>query len=113
MLVAAFLAAVLLSGCSEERSGGAEEAAAAQTSGEAEAPSRIPEDEPVARVAAEVGPSVVQVNVEAVQQTPLGSQRGEGLGSGVIYREDGYVVTNHHVVASALHVYVILAVVTI
>ena len=108
-LVAAFLAAALLSGCSEERAPAPEEAAAAQTSEETKAPSRIPEDEPVARVAAEVGPSVVQVNVEAVQQTPLGSQRGEGLGSGVIYRENGYVITNHHVVAGASRVDVAFA----
>jgi serine protease Do len=42
------------------------------------------------------------VNVEGVQQTPFGGQQqSEGLGSGVIYREDGYVVTNDHVVADA------------
>jgi serine protease Do len=103
LLVAAALLAALLVGCSEERSSGSKESnvAAAQTSQEAPDPSRIPEDEPVARVAARVGPSVVQVNVDAVQQTPLGRQRGEGIGSGVIYREDGYIVTNNHVVEGA------------
>ncbi len=65
------------------------------------APGQVPGDEPVARVAAEVEPSVVQVNVTGVQQTPYGSQEQEGLGSGVIYREDGYVVTNNHVVEGA------------
>ena len=59
----------------------------------------IPEDEPVAQVAAQVSPSVVQVNVRAVQTTPFGTQEGEGLGSGVIYRSDGYIITNNHVVA--------------
>ena len=109
LLLAAVLAA-LVAGCSEERSGSKESnAAAAQASSETPAPSRIPEDEPVALVAAQVGPSVVQVNVEAVQQTPLGSQRGEGVGSGVIYREDGYIVTNNHVVEGASEVDVAFA----
>ena len=82
--------------CSEEEVGRGSNTAAAQT--ETPAVSRIPKDEPVARVAAEVGPSVVQVNVEVAQQTPFGTEQGEGLGSGVIYREDGYVITNDHVV---------------
>ena len=110
LLLAAILAVILLVACSEERSGSeGGNAATAQGSPETPTPSRIPEDEPVARVAAQVGPSVVQVNVEAVQQTPLGRQRGEGLGSGVIYREDGYVITNSHVVEGADEVTVAFA----
>lgn len=110
LFFAAILAVTLLAACSEERSGSeGGNAAAAQRSPETPAPSRIPEDEPVARVAAQVSPSVVQVNVEAVQQTPLGRQRGEGLGSGVIYREDGYVITNSHVVEGAEEVTVAFA----
>jgi serine protease Do len=73
------------------------------------APGDVPEDEPVARVAAEVEPSVVQVNVSGVQQTPSGTQQEEGIGSGVIYREDGYVVTNSHVVQGATEVEVAFA----
>jgi serine protease Do len=56
-----------------------------------------------------VGPSVVQVNVKAVRQTPLGTQRGEGIGSGVIYRPDGYIITNNHVVEGATDVNVAFA----
>jgi S1-C subfamily serine protease len=52
---------------------------------------------------------VVQVNVRAVQQTPLGTQRGEGIGSGVIYRPDGYVITNNHVVEDTTGVNVAFA----
>jgi serine protease Do len=70
----------------------------------------IPEDEPAARVAAQVGPSVVQVNVRAVQATPFGGvQEGSGVGSGVIYRRDGYIITNNHVVEGANEVNIAFA----
>jgi serine protease Do len=44
-----------------------------------------------------------------VRETPLGIQRGEGLGSGVIYRRDGYIVTNNHVIEGATGVNVAFA----
>jgi S1-C subfamily serine protease len=72
-------------------------------------PAGVPDGEPVARVAAQVAPSVVQVNVQAVQMTPFGAQEGEGLGSGVIYREDGYILTNNHVVEGASEVNIAFA----
>ena len=62
------------------------------------APSDIPDDEPAAQIASQVSPSVVQVNVQAVQVTPFGTEKGKGIGSGVIYRRDGYIITNNHVV---------------
>jgi S1-C subfamily serine protease len=65
------------------------------------APGAVPGDEPVAQVAAEVEPSVVQVNVSGVERTPFGTQKQEGIGSGVIYRSDGYIITNNHVVEGA------------
>lgn len=110
LLLLVAVAAVLLVGCSEDGSGSAESVAAAQAPRE-EPPttSGIPEDEPVAQVAAAVGPSVVQINVQVSQQTPLGTQQGEGLGSGVIYREDGHIITNDHVVRGASNIEVAFA----
>ena len=98
LLIVAALAAVLLVGCSEEESGPREKNVAQVP---VQASTQIPADEPVARVASQVEPSVVQVNVEAIQTTPFGVERGEGVGSGVIYREDGYIITNNHVVEGA------------
>jgi len=105
-LLALVLATILVAGCSEKHPVSQEDNTAQASP---QALSRIPADEPVARVAAKVGPSVVQVNVRAVRQTPLGTQRGEGVGSGVIYRPDGYIVTNNHVVEEATDVDVAFA----
>jgi len=73
------------------------------------APESIPADEPVAKVASVLSPSVVQINVSGVQQTPYGAQKEEGIGSGVIYRSDGYIITNNHVVEGSRNVEVAFA----
>jgi S1-C subfamily serine protease len=73
------------------------------------APANIPSDEPVAKVASVLSPSVVQINVSGVQQTPFGAQREEGIGSGVIYRPDGYIITNNHVVEGSRNVEIAFA----
>ncbi len=110
----ALLATVLLTGCSQEQTASREDNAAkaspkASSLASSGVPSRIQADEPVAQVASRVGPTVVQVNVRAVQRTPLGTQKGEGIGSGVIYRPDGYIITNNHVVEDATGVNVAFA----
>jgi len=69
----------------------------------------VSDDEAVPRVAAQLGPSVVQVNVRSVEQTPSGSRSQEGLGSGVIYSEVGYIITSNHVVQGARQVNVAFA----
>jgi S1-C subfamily serine protease len=56
-----------------------------------------PGEEPVAEVAAALSPSVVQVETE------------RGLGSGVIYRPDGYIITAAHVVDGTERITVRLA----
>ena len=73
------------------------------------APANIPADEPVARVSSVLSPSVVQINVSGIQQTPFGAQKEEGIGSGVIYRSDGYIITNNHVVEGTSEVEVAFA----
>jgi len=97
----AALAALVVTGCT---GGGRDEPGPRAENIVTQAPAisrDVPDDEPVAQVASQVGPSVVQVNVRAIQRTPFGVQEGGGLGSGVIYRRDGYVVTNNHVVEGA------------
>ena len=77
--------------------------AGAQTADESS--SGATENEPVTQVASTVGPSAVQIDVS--ENDDEGD--GQGVGSGVIYREDGYVVTNNHVVEGADEVEVVFA----
>ena len=111
VVATAVVATLLAGGCGSggEEAQREEEAAAAQESGEASGGGPSSANWPVDEIAAEVEPSVVQVNVRAIQETPQGPQEGEGLGSGVIYREDGYVITNNHVVEGAEEVNVAFA----
>lgn len=55
----------------------------------------------VADVAEAVMPSIVRIDV--------GAGLGEGTGSGVVYRSDGYIITNDHVVGNADSIQVRLA----
>ena len=105
VLLVAVPVMVLLAGCSGRSDPGEGNVAQAP----AQASPQIPEDEPVARVASQVEPSVVQINVQSTQTTPYGPQSEEGIGSGVIYRKDGYIITNNHVVEGASEVNVAFA----
>lgn len=106
-LLAALTALTLVAGCSQSDEQGNKDENVAQRP--VQASQRVPEDEPVARVASQVEPSVVQVNVRSIQTTPFGAQEQDGLGSGVIYRRDGYIVTNNHVVQGASEVNIAFA----
>ena len=104
LVLAALLLAIWATGCSSE--GDTQGSTEGSEENVAQSPpdissSQAPEDEPVAQIADKLRPSVVQINVEAVQSTPYGPQRGRGVGSGVIYRKDGYIITNNHVLQGA------------
>ena len=59
--------------------------------------------EAVSAVAKAVLPSIVRIDVSE------GGFGGEGTGSGVIYRADGYIITNNHVIEGATDIQVTLA----
>lgn len=79
-----------------------EDAAPAPVLGPPEADSIVP------AVAEAVTPSVVRIDV-TTSEGPEFPRRGGGLGSGVVYTRDGYIITNHHVVEGAGDVTVRLA----
>lgn len=58
-----------------------------------------PSADGVVTVAQRLRPSIVEINVV--------SDDGQGAGSGVAFREDGHILTNHHVVAEATRIEVI------
>jgi len=60
---------------------------------------------PVSAVAEKVGPSIVGIRVTAKQSNSIfnfGSSTGTAEGSGIIIRNDGYIMTNYHVIQSAV-----------
>ncbi len=63
----------------------------------------------IADVIARVKPSVVAINVQITGFDPfLGPSTEKGAGSGWVIRNDGYIVTNNHVVGNATSVTVTL-----
>lgn len=66
---------------------------------------------PVVNVARELGPAVVGITNKTLVRDWFNNQvqLEQGVGSGVIFREDGYIVTNNHVIAGAREILVSLA----
>jgi len=52
--------------------------------------------------------SVVNIKVVKLTQTPFGTLRSEGSGSGFVVSGDGYIVTNDHVVSDSSEITVVL-----
>lgn len=64
----------------------------------------------IASVVERVAPAVVQVLATTQEQNVFGqSTESTSQGSGVIFREDGYILTNNHVVEDATRVRVVLS----
>lgn len=63
---------------------------------------------PVVEIAARARPWVVNVNVTGQLGTAFGQVQSEALGSGVIFRSDGHIITNAHVVDGAQQIRVTL-----
>lgn len=60
-------------------------------------------DSPVVAISAKVSPSVVGIKVTYSYELFKGySTETEGEGSGIIYSQDGYIVTNYHVIEAAI-----------
>lgn len=57
------------------------------------------EEEDISAVANKVSPSVVSIVTEAKSQSFFGAETQHGAGTGIIVSEDGYVLTNKHVVS--------------
>ena len=65
---------------------------------------------PVVRAAKAVGPAVVGITNKAVARDWFNNPvETEGVGSGVIFRSDGYIVTNNHVIDGAKEIIVSLS----
>ncbi len=58
---------------------------------------------PVVAVAEKASPSIVGIAVKYVYSDIwFGQHEGNGQGSGIIYRSDGYIITNNHVIEAAM-----------
>jgi serine protease Do len=67
-------------------------------------------DQAISSVSEQVLPSVVNIQVSINQQDIFGNtQQAEGVGSGVIYKSDGYIITNNHVAGDAIKLTVTLS----
>jgi serine protease Do len=66
-------------------------------------------DEPIVEVVAAIIPSVVTVTSQVETFTPFGESDGEAVGTGFVVREDGFILTNQHVIDGASAVTVTLA----
>lgn len=59
-------------------------------------------ESPVVAIAEKLSPSVVGVRVSYLSQSLFGLTEAEGEGSGIVYSEDGYIITNYHVIEEAV-----------
>ncbi len=68
------------------------------------------EEEDISSVASSVGPSVVSIVTKSQARSYFGgSQTQEGAGTGIVISEDGYVLTNKHVVSGSNDLAVVMS----
>jgi serine protease Do len=65
------------------------------------------EGEVMEGIAKKVSPSVVSIITQGVTQSLYGTRATEGAGTGIIISNDGYVLTNKHVVGNARNVQIV------
>lgn len=117
---AAFLAGILvmsvffLSGCSlsgANNGNSSSSTANAQNPKTSSAQVSDARNTPIVRAAKDVGPAVVGITNKAVARDWFNNQVevSQGVGSGVIFKSDGYIVTNNHVIDGAKEITVSLA----
>ena len=110
MAAVAAASVIVFGGCSmgtaaDNSVGGMRPTQAAEVAGLSEA-----RNTPVVRAAKAVGPAVVGITNKAVARDWFNNPvETEGVGSGVIFRKDGYIVTNNHVVSGAKEIVVSLS----
>lgn len=86
-----------------ERNIPSQESSANQSGGEYKKVVIESADSPVVAIAEKVGPSIVGIRVTAkVQDWLFGVREGRGEGSGIIIGENGYIITNNHVIETAM-----------
>jgi len=119
LLLLAIITALLLAACSADATPSAESTAAPTTTADAEA-TPAPTSDPastapvgfpdIASVVERVAPAVVQIIATTQDQNIFGqSVDSTSQGSGVFFSEEGYIITNNHVVEDATSVRIVLA----
>lgn len=86
--------------------------AAANTPNQPESNSKLSDarNTPAVRVARTVGPAVVGITNKAIARDFFDRTfETSGVGSGVIFKSDGYIITNNHVIAGAKEIIVSLS----
>jgi len=76
-------------------------AAASSNATSARQPLSVDESSAVIDVAAKAGPSVVRISTQGIDPNTVDPTQTEGVGSGIIFDPNGWILTNRHVVAGA------------
>lgn len=106
VLMAGFATSLLLSGCAGAKTATTETA----TPPAVTLPADSARMSPIVKAASKVGPAVVGITNKRLARDFFNRiVDASGTGSGVIYKSDGYIVTNHHVIEGAKEILVQLS----